>query len=68
MFVDGMEPPSWNLGDAILDAGEVGLISPSVAQPDGFNVVLFTDRLQSDWLQPHDPNGLLPRDPSSWTR
>lgn len=68
MFVDGMEPPSWNLGDAILDAGEIGLIFPSVAQVGGFNIVLFTDRLQADWLQPHDPNGLLPRDPSSWTR
>lgn len=60
--------PSWNLGDAILDAGEVGLIFPSVAQSGGFNIVLFTARLQPERLQPHDLSGLLPHDPSSWTR
>ncbi|KAB8198395.1 RES domain-containing protein [Lysobacter maris] len=66
LFVDGTEPPSWALGDIVLDAGELGLIFPSLANPGGLNIVLFTDRLQPEWLEPHDPNGLLPRDQSSW--
>jgi len=66
LFVEGTEPPSWNLADAVLEAGDVGLIFPSIAMPDGLNVVLFTDRLQPGWLAPYDPNGLLPRDQSSW--
>lgn len=68
MFVDGTEPPSWNLSDAVLVASEVGIIFPSIAHRGGLNVVLFTDRLQPEWLEPNDPNGLLPRDQSSWER
>ncbi|AWV06187.1 RES domain-containing protein [Lysobacter maris] len=67
MFVDGTEPPSWALGDIVLDAGELGLIFPSLANPGVLNLVLFTDRLQPEWLEPHDPNGLLPRDQSNWS-
>lgn len=67
MFVDGMEPPSWNLGDATLASGEVGLIFPSVAQPGGLNIALFAERLQPECLVPHDPNRLIPHDQSSWT-
>lgn len=66
MFVDGTEPPSWYLGETVLEAGIVGLIFPSLARSGGLNIVLFTDRLQPEWLAPHDPNGLLPQDQSSW--
>lgn len=67
LFVDGIEPPSWNLGDALLSAGEIGLVFPSIARPGGLNIALYTDRLQPAWLVPHDPNGFIPRDQSSWT-
>lgn len=66
MFVEGLEPPSWMLGDLLLEGDDVGLIFPSLARLGGLNVVLFTDRLKPDWLMAHDPSGLIPRDQSSW--
>lgn len=67
MFVDGIEPPSWALADSVRAAGHVGIVYPSVARPPGLNVVLYTDLLNPEWLLPHDPNGVLPRDASSWS-
>ncbi|MCE7031964.1 RES family NAD+ phosphorylase [Lysobacter sp. GX 14042] len=66
MFVDGLEPPSWALGDMLRDGDEIGLIFPSLAEPAGLNVVLFNDRLEPEWLAAHDPKGLIPTDQSSW--
>lgn len=66
MFVEGLEPPSWLLGDMVLSAGHVGLIFPSMVQPSGLNLVLYTDLLKPEWLKPHDPNNKLPADQKSW--
>lgn len=67
MFVSGMTPPSWELGDNVQQSGEVGLIFPSTARPGGLNLVLYTDLLQPAWLRVHDPNHLLPANQSSWS-
>lgn len=66
LYVDGIEPPSWILGDILLEMDKPGLIFPSIVNPSGTNVVLFTDRLTPDMLSVHDPLGLLPADQQSW--
>jgi RES domain-containing protein len=44
-----------------------GLIFPSIADPGGFNLVVYLDRLDgADLLEVHDPEGALPRNQDSW--
>ncbi len=66
LVVEGVEPPSWTLSDMLLTHGETGLIFPSIADAGGINVVLFSERISSDALVPHDPQHLLPADQESW--
>ncbi|MBZ5876655.1 RES family NAD+ phosphorylase [Chromohalobacter israelensis] len=66
-FNDHIEPPSWLLGDIALAAGSSGILFPSQANPAGTNLVIYPESLEEgDMLKVHDPNGLLPKDSSSW--
>lgn len=64
-----VEPPTWVLGDLMLDAGHTGIIFPSMVNPGGANIVVFSDRLDGEnRIEVNDPDGRLPRDRSSWER
>jgi RES domain-containing protein len=66
-FNQHVEPPSWLLADAALEAGAVGILFPSIANPDGTNLVLYTEALEaSDRLEAYDPTGDLPKNQQSW--
>nr|WP_258380184.1 RES family NAD+ phosphorylase [Pseudomonas putida] len=68
-FNDGVEPPSWIIGDLAIEADCAGILFESVANPGGRNLVLFTDQLPVHGkLVVNDPRGDLPTDQSSWTR
>lgn len=67
-FNERIEPPSWILGDLALEAGGSGILFPSQANPGGTNLVLYPEMLANDdMLSVYDPDGLLPKDSSSWT-
>lgn len=64
-----VEPPTWVLGDLVLEAGHTGIIFPSIANPGGANVVIFSERLEGkNRIEVNDPKGRLPRNRSSWER
>ncbi|HFL2866973.1 TPA: RES family NAD+ phosphorylase [Pseudomonas aeruginosa] len=68
-FNDGVEPPSWIIGDLAIEADCAGILFESVANPGGRNLVLFTDQLPVHGnIVVNDPRGDLPTDQSSWTR
>ncbi len=65
-FNDGIEPPSWVIGDQVLAAGAKGIMFKSV-MTGGTNVVLFNDALiGTDSIDVHDPNHALPKNQDSW--
>lgn len=65
-FNDGIEPPSWVIGDQVLASGAKGIMFRSVVT-GGTNLVLYTDALtNSDSIDVHDPNHALPRNQASW--
>lgn len=65
-FNQGIEPPSWVIGDQALAAGASGILFNS-ALTGGANLVVYTDALAgADTIAVHDPNNDLPRDQSSW--
>lgn len=67
-FLEGVEPPSWVIGDIVRDAGYPGILYRSTRRPDGVCLVLFPDtQLRSGFVaKAHDPAAALPRDGSSW--
>ncbi|MEZ0472439.1 RES family NAD+ phosphorylase [Luteimonas salinilitoris] len=66
-FRQRIEPPTWEMADRVLAAGAAGLAFPSTQQPGGVNLVLYPDQMTADDLfEVHDPDGLLPRDRTSW--
>lgn len=66
-FNERIEPPSWLLADIALEAGAIGILFPSLANPGGTNLVLYTEVLGADnRLVAYDPAGDLPRNPQSW--
>lgn len=67
-LLEGVEPPSWVIGDIVRDAGYPGILYRSARQRDGVCLVLFPDvQPQSGFTaRPHDPRRSLPRDDSSW--
>jgi len=66
-FNDRVEPPSWLLGDLAIEAGASGILFPSMANPGGVNLVVYTDALgDQDRLDAYDPDGRLPVDQTSW--
>lgn len=66
LLVNGVEPPSWVLGDMVRAAGYPGIIFPSLASDGGVNIALIADVLSpADVLMVMD-DGRLPRDGRSW--
>lgn len=66
-FEEGIEPPSWVLGDLVLEAGASGLLFPSTAHPGGINLVLYrSSELPPEQLRVHDPGRALPTTDASW--
>jgi RES domain-containing protein len=65
-FNQGIEPPSWVIGDQVLAAGAKGIVFGS-AIIGGANLVIYTDALTGvDSINPYDPNNDLPTNQSSW--
>lgn len=68
-FNQRIEPPSWVVGDMVIEAGGKGILFASQARAGGTNLVLFVSALTAtDSLQIYDPGQSLPRDQSSWSR
>jgi len=65
-FDSRIEPPSWVIGDMVYAAGHAGILFPSVVAPEGTNLVVYPDRLESGNLQVFDPMNALPRSQKSW--
>jgi RES domain-containing protein len=60
VFNDGIEPPSWVLGDQVLATGAKDILFKSIIT-GGTNVVLYNDALTgSDIIDAYDPNHVLP--------
>lgn len=66
LLVNGVEPPSWVLGDMTRSAGYAGIIFPSLIAAQGVNIVLFTDALAVAEVLAIQDDGRLPRDGKSW--
>jgi RES domain-containing protein len=65
-FNEGIEPPSWVLGDQVLAAGSRGILFKSIVT-GGTNLVLYNDALTgADSIVVHDPNQALPKNQDSW--
>lgn len=65
-FNQGIEPPSWVIGDQVLAAGAKGILFNS-AISGGANLVIYTDALTgADVINVYDPNNDLPKNQSSW--
>lgn len=65
-FNEGIEPPTWIIGDMVLAAGGKGIMFTSVIT-GGTNLVLYNDALaDSDSIAVHDPNHALPKNQNSW--
>ena len=66
VFNEGIEPPSWVIGDQVLASGAKGIAFRSILT-GGTNLVLYTDMLSAeDKLTAHDPRHALPRNQDSW--
>ncbi|MBX3644252.1 MAG: RES family NAD+ phosphorylase [Rubrivivax sp.] len=67
-FLEGVEPPSWVIGDIVRDAGHTGILYRSARRADGICLVLFptTGAMAGFSARVHDPAGSPPRDDSSW--
>jgi RES domain-containing protein len=67
-FLEGVEPPSWVIGDIVRDMGHPGILYRSARQPGGICLVLFSDvQAKSGFTaRAHDPTHALPRNDSSW--
>jgi len=65
--IDHAVPPSWLLADAVFASGAAEVLYPSLRNPSGTNLVIFPTSLgPADRITAHDPDGLLPRDQTSW--
>ncbi len=65
-FDQGIEPPSWVIGDQVLAAGAKGIMFNS-AITGGANLVIYTDALTgADAINVYDPGNDLPKNQSSW--
>lgn len=64
-----VDPPTWDMGDLAIEAGSPGIIFPSTLHKDGVNLVLFLDALADagGQIDVHDPDGMLPKNPASWS-
>ena len=68
-FDQRIEPPSWVLGDMVLEAGLPGIVFPSLTRDAGVNIVIFVAGLgRGNAIDVNDPDGRLPKDRSSWSK
>jgi len=69
-FLDGVEPPSWVIGDLVRDAGHAGILYRSTRRAGGVCLVLFPEMQGVTGFEAsvHDPAAQLPRDAASWSR
>lgn len=66
-FGQHIEPPSWAIGDTVLEAGAKGIIFPSRLVAGGTNLVLYPMAfVPSDRLSVNDPHHALPKNQDSW--
>lgn len=67
-FLEGVEPPSWVIGDIVRDAGYPGVLYRSARHTKGVCLVLFPETQERSRFtaRAHDPGRALPRDGSSW--
>jgi RES domain-containing protein len=63
---DGVEPPSWVIGDLVREAGHPGILYPSARDPGHICLVLFTEHADKFTAPVWDPDGRLPRNAESW--
>lgn len=69
LVLEGIEPPSWLLGEEALAAGAKGILFPSTLHAGGTNLVVFTNSLDDgDQLEVYDPKEQLPKNQDSWRR
>lgn len=67
-FNQRVEPPSWTVGDRVIDTGAKGILFPSRLSKSGTNLVLFTQTLAlTDSLEIFDPGKSLPHSQASWS-
>lgn len=65
-FGEHREPPSWRLGDQVLELGARGILFCSVSSPDEHNLALFTQQLNADdRIKVYDPDHRLPKNQES---
>lgn len=65
-FNQGIEPPSWVIGDQVLAVGGKGILFTSAFTGDT-NLVIYTDALtDTDRIEVYDPNKTLPKTQKSW--
>lgn len=68
-FLSGITPPSWDIGDLVLEAGSPGLLFPSTRNPGGLNLVVYTgllDGSEKRRVRVYDPDNKLPKTQASW--
>jgi RES domain-containing protein len=66
-LVEGTDPPTWQLADRVQAAGGAGLLTPSLRQPDGVNLVLWQwNDGPERTVVAFDPEADLPQDQESW--
>ena len=64
-FLDGIDPPSWDIANLVVAAGCSGILYQSQKDSGGICLVLFR-MAGAHRLLAYDPDGLLPRNNSSW--
>ena len=65
-FNEGIEPPSWVIGDQVIAAGAKGILFNSAITGDA-NLVVYTNVLtNADTINAYDPNNDLPKNKLSW--
>lgn len=66
-FNQGIEPPSWVMGDEVIAAGANGILFRSGFSAMGTNLVLYPDTfIATDSLVAFDPAQSLPKNQDSW--
>ena len=66
-FLEGIEPPSWAIGDLVRDAGYAGILYRSARDPLLRCLVLYPEHADKFLAPVHDPDRRLPRNADSWS-
>jgi RES domain-containing protein len=65
-FLEGIEPPSWAIGDLVRAAGYGGILYRSARVPSHRCLVLYPEFADTFTAPVHDPDRQLPRNADSW--